>query len=111
MQRVPASIRLSSLQTPKFDNNVASFAFFQKFDRARSGKSVTFRSQPDRNVRALNRLLQNGPQLFKIPKLPRAPGDTIALPVLYCSQADTESVRQFGLSQSKVLAQLPGTSN
>ena len=79
---------------PKFNNNVAGLPFFQKFDRARSGKNLAFRSQPDRNVRALNRLLQNGPQLFKVLKLPRTPGDTIALPVFYRSQTDTESVRQ-----------------
>src|SRR5262249_4530431 len=73
-QHVRASNRFTSLNAPKFDDNVASFPFFQKFDRRLSCEGIAFRPQPSRNVRALNRLLQKGPQLFKIPELTRAPG-------------------------------------
>src|SRR5579871_2084314 len=88
-QHVLASSRFTSLKAPKFDDNVASFPFFQKFDRTLSCEGIALRSQPSRNIRALNRLLQNGPKLFKIPQLARAPGYPGPLPVLHGSQAHT----------------------
>src|ERR1700731_4352870 len=85
-QHVLASSWFTGLKAPKFDNNVASFPFFQKFDRTLSCEGIAFRSQPGRNVRTLNRLLQDAPQLFKIPELTWAPGYSGPVPVLHRSQ-------------------------
>src|SRR6266542_4313405 len=110
-QHVLASSRFTSLKAPKFDDYVTSFPFFQKFDRTLSCEGIAFRPQPGRNVGALNRLLQNGPQLFKIPELTRASGYSGPLPVLHRSQAHTEGMSQFRLVQSEMFTQLPGTTS
>src|SRR5260370_31753892 len=110
-QHVLASSRFTSLKAPKFDDDVPSFPFFQELDRTLSCEGIAFRSQPGRNVRALNRLLQNGPQLFKIPELTWAPGYSGPLPVLYGSETHTEGISQFRLGQSEVFTQLPCTTS
>src|SRR6202162_5096619 len=108
-QRVLASSWFTGLKAPKFDDDVASFPFFQKLERTLSCEGFAFRSQPSRNIRALDRLLQNGPKLFKIPQLARAPGYSGPLPVLHGSQAHTKGMAHFGLGQSEMFTQLPGT--
>src|SRR5437016_3414718 len=101
-QHVLPSSGFTSLKSTKFDDNIASSPFFQKFERTLSCEGIAFRPQPSRNVRALNRLLQNGPQFFKIPELTRAPGYSGPLPVLHRSQAHTEGMSQFRLGQSEM---------
>src|ERR1700726_4744407 len=109
-QHILASSWFTGLKAPKFDDNVASFPFFQKLERTLSCEGIAFRSQPSRNIRALDRLLQNGPKLFKIPEGPRAPGYSGPLPVLHGSQAHTKGMAQFGLGQSKMFPQLPSAT-
>src|SRR5579863_365048 len=109
-QHVLASSWFTGLKAPKFDDDVASFPFFQKFERTLSCEGIAFRSQPSRNVRSLDRLIQNGPKLFKIPQMARAPGYSGPLPVLHGSQAYTKRMAQFGLGQSKMFPHLPSAT-
>jgi hypothetical protein len=69
-----------------------SRAFPQELERTLSCEGIALRSQPSRNIRALDRLLQHGPKLFKIPQLARAPGHSGPLPVLHGSQAHTKGM-------------------
>src|SRR6266446_4854844 len=101
-QHVLPSSWFTGLKAPKFDDNIASFPFFQKFDRTLSCEGIAFRLQPGRNIRALILLLQNGPQLLEIPELRWASGYSVPLPVLHRSQTDTERLSQLRLSQSEV---------
>src|SRR5260370_7309180 len=108
-QHVLPSSWFTGLKSTKFDDNIASFPFFQKFDRTLSCEGIAFRSQPGRNVRALNRLLQNGPQLFKIPELTRASGYSGPLPVLHRPEAHTEGISQLRLGHATLFTHLPGS--
>src|SRR5437763_12995069 len=108
--RVPASSWFTGLKAPKFDDDIPRFPVFQKLDRTLSCEGVAFRSQPSRNIRTLNRLLQKGPQFLKVPEMTWAADDSGPLPVLHCSQTGTEGMSEFRLGQSEVFTQLSGAT-